>query len=75
MVVAISGAVIVSEYEGPYTNMVTYKQRCDNCGYVSPKPPISIRTLPYETVAHGIYHKGNFVCAFCRNRQMVEIQG
>ena len=34
MAVAMRGAVIVSEYEDPYTNMVTYKQRCDNCGYV-----------------------------------------
>ena len=75
MAVAIRGAIIVSDYEGPYTDMVTYKQRCGNCGYVSPKPPISIRLLPYQTAAHGTYHKESFVCPFCENHQVVEIQG
>ncbi len=75
MAVAISGAVIVSEYEGPYTNMVTYKQRCDNCGYVSPKPPVSVSCMPYGTVMYGCYHRESFVCPFCGNHQAVRIQG
>jgi len=73
--VAIRGAVILREHEGAYTNQVTYKQRCDNCGYVSPRFPITISLLPGETVAHGTYHAESFVCPFCGNRQIVEIQG
>jgi len=73
--VAVSGAVILEEHEGAYTNQVTYKQRCDNCGYVSPKFPITISILPGGTVAHGAHHAESFVCSFCGNHQMVEIQG
>jgi hypothetical protein len=31
--------------------------------------------LPYGTVAHGTYHAESFVCPFCENFQVVEIQG
>ncbi len=75
MAIAVSGAVIVREYEGPYTNTVTYKQRCDNCGYFAPKPSISVSCLPYGTVMYGCYHRDSFVCSFCGNRQVVRIQG
>ncbi len=75
MAVAISGAVIVSEYEGPYTNQIIYRQRCDNCGYLAPKPHISVSCLPYGTVMYGCYHKDSFVGSFCGNHQVVRIQG
>ncbi len=75
MAVAVSGAVIVSEYEGPYANQIIYRQRCDNCGYLAPKPPISVSCLPYGTVMYGCYHKESFVCSFCDNYQAVRIQG
>ncbi len=75
MATAISGAVIVGEWEGAYTNTVMYRQRCDNCGRRAPKLPISVRCLPYQTVMHGCYHEESFVCSFCGNRQAVRIQG
>lgn len=75
MAVAIRGAEIVREYEGAYTSHVVYRQRCDNCGYFPPRPPISVSILPYSTMAYGTYHKESFVCPFCGNRQMVEVEG
>ncbi len=75
MATAISGAVIVGEWEGAYTNTVIYRQRCDACGRRAPKLPISVRCLPYQRVMHGCYHEESFVCSFCGNRQAVRIQG
>jgi len=75
MTVAISGATIVREYEGPYMAQVTYRRRCDACGYVPPSPPISVSLLLGGTVAHGTRHAEGFVCPFCENRQVVQIQG
>ncbi len=75
MAIAKRGAVIVRDYEGPFTNLVIYRRRCDNCGYRPTVPPISVLMLPGQTVAYGPYHAENFVCSFCGNRQMVEIQG
>jgi hypothetical protein len=75
MATAISGAVIVGEWEGAYTNTVIYRQRCDACGRRAPKLPISVRCLPYQRAMHGCYHEESFVCSFCGNRQAVRIQG
>ena len=75
MAVAISGAVIVNEWQGAYTNTVVYKQRCDVCGRLAPNHPISVSCLPYQGVVHGCYHKESFVCTFCSNRQAVLIEG
>jgi hypothetical protein len=55
--VATEGAVIVREYEGPYTNQIIYRQRCDNCGYIARKPPISVSCLPYGNLMYGCYHR------------------
>jgi predicted RNA-binding Zn-ribbon protein involved in translation (DUF1610 family) len=73
--VAIEGAMILREYKGPYTNQIIYKQRCDNCGYFAPKPPVSVSCLPYGTVMYGGDHRESFICPFCGNRQAVRIQG
>lgn len=75
MAVAISGAVILREHEGAYTNLVIYRQRCDNCGYLPPKSPINVSLLPHETVAYGTHHAESFICPFCENPQVVKIQG
>ena len=75
MAVAIRGAVIVREYKGAYTNLVTYKRRCDACGYVPSVPPIIVSILPYGTGSHGVYHARSFVCPFCGNLQAVELEG
>ena len=75
MATVISGATILREWEGPYTNTLVYKQRCDACGRLAPNPPISVRCLPYQMAMHGCYHEESFVCAFCGNRQAVKIEG
>ncbi len=75
MAVALSGAMIIREWEGAYTNTVVYRQRCDTCGRLAPKIPISVQCLPYQTVMHGCYHEESFVCSFCGKRQAVRIQG
>ena len=75
MAIAIEGAIIVRDHEGPYTNQITYRRRCDACEYVDSAPPITVRCLPYDTVMHGCYHADSFVCPFCGNRQAVKIEG
>ena len=76
MAVAIKGAMIAREVEGPYTNQILYRRRCEACGYVaSSSPPIEVKCLAYDTVMHGCYHAESFACPFCDNLQAVEIQG
>ncbi len=75
MAAAIRGATIISEYEGSHMTLVTYRRRCDACGYIPPSPPISVSISPGSTVTHGTYHAESFVCPFCEKRQIVEIQG
>ncbi len=74
MAAGTEGALIVREYEGLYTNVIIYRRRCDNCGYVT-SGPISVSCLPYGTVMYGCYHRESFVCPFCGNHQAVRIQG
>jgi ribosomal protein L37E len=75
MAVVISGAEIIREYEGAYTNYVTYRRQCEACGYVPPTPPITAAYWSAGEVLYGTYHKGIFVCSFCGHLQKVEIQG
>ena len=72
---AISGATIVREWVGPYTNTLLYRRRCEACGRIPTTPPIDVRCLPGQTVMHGCYHEEGFVCPFCGHRQVVEIEG
>jgi hypothetical protein len=73
--VAIKSAQIVREYEGPYTNQITYRRRCDTCGYYRAIPLITVRCLLYETVVHGCGHGKTYICSFCGFRQEVQIEG
>ena len=75
MVVAISGAILISEYEGAYMSQAIYRRRCDACGYVPPSPPISVLISLGSNAAYGTYHTESFICPFCGNRQVVELQG
>jgi len=75
MVIAISGADVLSESEGAYMCEAIYKRRCDACGYVPPSPPICVSISPGSNVVHGIYHAESFVCPFCENHQVEELQG
>ena len=74
MALALKGAVIVREYEGPNTHQITYRQRCDVCGYVAPKPPITVTCLPESILMYRCGHIESFVCPFCRSHQVVDIQ-
>ncbi len=75
MAIAIKGAHIVREYEGPYTNQITYRRRCDTCGYYRASPLITVRCVPYETVVDGRGHAKSYICSFCGFRQEVQIEG
>jgi hypothetical protein len=55
--------------------VVTYRRRCDACGYVPLVTPITVSILPGGTVAHGTHHAESFVCSFCENLQRVQVQG
>ena len=72
---AIRGATVVREWEGPYTNTLLYRRRCEACGRIPTTPPITVRCLPGQTVMHGCYHEEGFVCPFCGHRQVVELEG
>ncbi len=72
--VAIRGAVILGEQEGAYANLLTYRQRCGSCGYVSPGT-ISVSIRPHDTSAYGAHYKEAFDCPACGNSQMVEFKG
>ena len=75
MAVAIKGALIDREHDGPYTNQIIYRRRCDACGYVPTTPPIAVSCLPAGAVMYGHYHADSFVCPFCGNLQVVELRG
>lgn len=70
MMTAVEGAVIIRKYEEAYTTLITYRQRCDSCGYLPARLPISITILP-----NGAHHAESFDCPFCENRQPVKLQG
>ena len=72
---AISGATVVREWEGPYTNTLLYRRRCEVCGLIPTTPPITVRCLPGQRVMHGSHHEEGFVCSFCGHRQVVELEG
>jgi len=73
--VAIKGAVITGEHQGAYTHQIVYRRRCDACGYVPSAPPTVVSCLPGGTAMHGRYHADSFVCPFCGDLQVVELQG
>ncbi len=74
VVLAIRGALIVREEEGSYRSLVTYKQHCASCGYVS-AGVVSAFITPYGTSFPGGLHKDDFLCPICSNRQVVELRG
>lgn len=75
MITAVEGAVIIRKYEDAYTTLITYKQRCDGCGYLPARLPNSVTILPNGAVAHGAHHAESFDCPLCENRQPVKLQG
>jgi two-component system, response regulator len=72
---AVEGAVIIREYEDAYTTLITYKQRCDGCGYLPARLPISVSMLPNGAVAYGTHHAESFDCPVCEKRQVVKLRG
>jgi hypothetical protein len=73
---AVSGAVIIEDREGKYTNHVRYRQRCDNCRCFSPYAPFwSTRLLAGRPGVYGYYHLESFVRPFCGSRRVVKLEG
>lgn len=62
--VAISGAEIINTDK----SKVTYFEKCDACGYISPKQYTS--TIPYKGEMQSFLN-----CPNCKNRQAVVIKG
>ena len=67
MAVIIEDAPIVRELQGAYANVITYKERCDACGYLAPKNSFAFSMLPSE----ASYDLEGFVCPGCAKYQVV----
>lgn len=65
MAYAISGCVIVGE-NGRF---VSYKRRCNSCGYVEPGMTRAVAPNKYGQL------KSSFVCPKCRKRSDVTVGG
>ena len=70
MAEVIEGASLVREYQGAYTNVLTYKERCDACGYLAPKDSLAFSMLPSE----ASYYTEGFLCPGCAKYQAVRIR-
>ncbi len=70
MAEVIEGANLVREFRGAYANVLTYKQRCDTCGYLAQKDSIAVSMLGDDTS----YDTKGFVCPGCANNQAVRIR-
>ncbi len=72
MAKVIEGASLVEEFRGAYTNVLTYKQRCDACGYLARKNYIA---FSFSTLEHDAYYDTEgFVCPDCAKYQAVRIR-
>lgn len=73
--IVVEGAIVLREFEDAYTTLVTYKQRCDSCGYLPARLPIFVSILPDGAVVSGAHHAESFDCPLCEKRQVVKLQG
>jgi len=70
----IEGASIVREYHGVYTDVITYKRRCDGCGYLAPTNSTSVSLLSQAAAdADDSYEAEGFWCPDCTTYQAVRI--
>ena len=70
MAEVVEGASLVGEFQGAYANVITYKQRCDACGYLAPRNSFAFSMLPSE----ASYDIEGFVCPGCAKYQAVRIR-
>ena len=70
----IEGASIVREYHGVYIDVITYKRRCDPCGYLAPTNSTIVSLLFQDaTDADDSYEAKAFWCPDCTTYQTVRI--
>jgi hypothetical protein len=69
LAVVDDGASIVREYQGLCANVLTYKQRCDACGYLASRNSVAVSMLPHDT-----YETEGFLCPCCNTYQAVRIR-
>jgi hypothetical protein len=71
----VEGASSVREYHGIYTNVLTYKRRCDACGYLAPTNSTIVSLLAQDTFYEDdSYEAEGFSCPDCTTYQAVRIQ-
>ena len=69
MAEVIEGASLVREFQGAYSNVINYKQRCEACEYLAPNNSFAFSMLPYDS-----YDIEGFVCPCCASYQAVRIR-
>ena len=75
MAAIVEGASIVREYHGVYTNVLTYKRRCDSCGYLAPTNSTIVALLAQDaSYDDASYEAEGFLCPDCATYQAVRIQ-
>ena len=63
MAAIVEGASIVREYHGIYTNVLTYKRRCDACGYLAPTNYTIVSLLAQDAFyKYDSYEAEGFSC-------------
>ena len=71
----VEGASIVGTYYGAYANVLTYKRRCNTCGYLAPTNSIIVSMLPRDVSYEGVsYEAEGFSCPDCATYQAVSIR-
>ena len=70
MAVIVEGASIVREFQGIYTNVLTYRRHCDTCGYLAP----TVYTIVSLMSEDASYEAEGFWCPDCTTYQAVRVQ-
>ncbi len=70
MAEVLEGASLVREYQGAYANVLSYKQRCEACGYLAPNESHAFSMLPSE----ASYDIEGFVCPSCAQAVRIRLE-
>ncbi len=74
MAVILEGASIVREFQGVYTNVLTYKRHCDTCGYLAPTVSTIVSLMSQDASYDDAYYEAEgFWCPDCTTYQAVRI--
>jgi len=75
LAVIVEGASIVREFQGIYTNVLTYRRHCDTCGYLAPTVSTIVSLMSQDaSYDDGSYEAEGFSCPDCTTYQAVRIQ-